>query len=230
MKYIAYYRTSTRKQNLGIEAQKTAVKAFIASDNSNVLIAEYNEQESGKNDEREELNKAIEHCKKENAVLCIAKLDRLSRKISFIFSLKDSGVNFISLDIPNFNTLTLGIFATLAQTERELISERTKKSLSVKKAELERQGKKLGAPNARFTHEMRMLANMRKTSIAQNNTNNKRAICVIKVMLKQTKNATEIARYLNQNGFQTSRGCNFNCIQVKRLISRINNENITRVV
>ena len=33
----------------------------------------------------------------------------------------------MACDIPDANTLTVGIFATLAQHERELISERTKK-------------------------------------------------------------------------------------------------------
>ena len=217
MKYVAYYRVSTKRQSLGIEAQKDAVSRFINADNTNIVVAEFSEQESGKNDDRLELSKAIEFCKNNNATLLLAKLDRLSRKISFIFSLRDSGVNFIALDVPNFNTLTLGIFATLAESERELISTRTKSALS----ELKKQGVKLGAPNAKFTDEMRAKAHERKTSIAQSNTNNKRAICIIKEMINRTSNISEIARYLNDNGFKTSRGGNFSCIQVKRLIKRI---------
>ena len=217
MKYVAYYRVSTKKQSLGLEAQKTSVMNFICQDSTNTLIAEFSERESGKNDHREELQKAIECCKKNNATLVIAKLDRLSRKVSFIFSLKDADINFIALDVPTFSTLTLGIYATLAQTEREMISARTKNAL----AELKNKGVKLGNPNATFTDEMRAMAYERKRAIAQSNTNNVRATFVIKELLKSTNNLSEIARYLNNNGFKTSRGLLFKAQQVKNLIARM---------
>lgn len=218
MKYVAYYRVSTRKQSLGLEAQKSAVLNYISMSDDNILIAEYSEKESGKNNDREQLNKAIECCKENKATLVIAKLDRLSRKISFIFALRDSGINFISLDIPNFNTLTLGVFATIAETERELISQRTKNALN----QLKLQGVKLGNPNANFTDEMRDKANKAKTAMAEANINNRRAISLIKVMITKTNNLSLIARELNQNGFITSKGKQFSSIQVKRLIDRYN--------
>lgn len=217
MKYVAYYRVSTKKQSLGLEAQKTSVMNFICQDSTNTLIAEFSERESGKNDHREELHKAIECCKKNNATLVIAKLDRLSRKVSFIFSLKDADINFVALDVPTFSTLTLGIYATLAQTEREMISLRTKNAL----AELKNKGVKLGNPNATFTDEMRAKADERKRAIAQSNTNNVRATFVIKELLKTTNNYSEIARYLNNNGFTTARGMVFKAQQVKNLIARM---------
>ena len=217
MKYVAYYRVSTKKQSLGLEAQKTSVMNFICQDSTNTLIAEFSERESGKNDNREELQKAIECCKRNNATLVIAKLDRLSRKVSFIFSLKDADINFIALDVPTFSTFTLGIYATLAQTEREMISARTKNAL----AELKKKGVKLGNPNATFTDEMRAKADERKRAIAQSNTNNVRATFVIKELLKTTNNYSEIARYLNNNGFTTSRGLVFKAQQVKNLIARM---------
>lgn len=141
-KYVAYYRVSTKKQGesgLGLEAQKTLV---AANTHDGKIIAEYIEVESGKNDKRTELEKAIVKAKETNAVLIIAKLDRLSRNVSFIFKLRDSGVNFVCCDVPNANTLTIAIFAGLAQQERELISQRTKAALAEKK----RQGVKLGTP------------------------------------------------------------------------------------
>ena len=68
-------------------------------------------------------------------MLIISKLDRLSRNASFIFTLRDSGVNFQCVDMPDANTLTIGIFATLAQHERELISSRTRAALGAKIAQ-----------------------------------------------------------------------------------------------
>lgn len=217
MKYIAYYRVSTKRQSLGLDAQRNSVMNFINSNPKDELIAEYSEKESGKNDNRIQLQIAIAECKKNNAVLVIAKLDRLSRKVSFIFALRDSGIQFIALDVPNFNTLTLGIFATLAQTERELISCRTKSAL----AALKNNGVKLGNPNASFSPETRQLAYLAHSAAAEANENNKRALSMVKVLLKTTHNLTAIAKQLNDNGFLTSRGKQFNPIQVKRLIERI---------
>lgn len=217
MKYIAYYRVSTNKQNLGITAQKNAVENYIKSNNAN-LICSYEEKESGKNDERKELNKALEQCRKENATLIIAKLDRLSRKVSFLFNLRDSGINFLSLDCPQFNTLTLGIYSVLAETERELISQRTKLALQVKKEN----GYKLGTPKKDVPKEIRELAYQKKRIIADENSNNKRAKSLVEAMLKTTNNKSEIARKLNDNGFLTSKGSKFTAIQVIRLINRYN--------
>lgn len=142
-KYVAYYRVSTIEQGksgLGLEAQKESVRRFANCDNC--IIAEFIEIASGKNDNRTELQKAIEYAKSNDATLLIAKLDRLSRNAAFIFTLRDTKVNFVCCDMPDANTLTIGIFATLAQHERELISSRTKAALDAKKA----QGAKLGNP------------------------------------------------------------------------------------
>lgn len=134
-KYVAYYRVSTKAQGssgLGLEAQRASVAGFVkGSDRRAVIVAEFTEVESGKKDKRMELMAAIERAKREGAVLVIAKLDRLSRNASFIFTLRDSRVNFLCVDMPDANTLTIGIFATLAQHERELISQRTKAALDV---------------------------------------------------------------------------------------------------
>jgi DNA invertase Pin-like site-specific DNA recombinase len=53
--------------------------------------------------------------------------------------------------LPELNTLTLGIFGSVAQWERELISSRTKRGLE----ELKKRGVKLGTPQ-NFTKEGRI--------------------------------------------------------------------------
>lgn len=143
MKYVAYYRVSTKKQGqsgLGLEAQRSAVEKFT-SNYSDDILTEFTDIESGKNDDRPELKKAIEEAKRNNAQLIIAKLDRLSRNAAFIFTLRDSKVDFICADMPTANSVTIGIMAVLAQDERERISQRTKAALF----ELKKQGKKLGS-------------------------------------------------------------------------------------
>jgi len=47
--------------------------------------------------------------------------------------LRDSSVDFVRADMPKANTLTIGIFAVLAQHEWKLISSRTKAALKAKK-------------------------------------------------------------------------------------------------
>ena len=96
MKYVAYYRVSTAKQGksgLGLEAQKEAVRTFIQKDGE--LIGEYVEVESGREDNREELWKAIRFAKEQKARIVIARLDRFSRKVSFIAGIMDQGVSLV---------------------------------------------------------------------------------------------------------------------------------------
>ena len=114
------------------------------------LLPEYVEVESGKNNRRPQLLAAIVEARRLGATLLIAKLDRLSRNAGFIFTLRDAGADFVCCDMPDANTLTVGLFAVLAQHERETISRRTKDALKAKKA----RGAKLGTP-ANLTDEAR---------------------------------------------------------------------------
>jgi DNA invertase Pin-like site-specific DNA recombinase len=141
--YISYIRTSKQEQKNGLEAQKSAINAFLSANGGDVL-ATYTEQVSGAKDNREELQKAIKHCKKTGATLLVSKLDRLSRRVSFIAKLMESSVQLKVAELPNADTFQLHIWSALAEQERRLISERTKAALAVKKA----QGVKLGNPKA----------------------------------------------------------------------------------
>jgi len=213
-RYVAYYRVSTRSQGesgLGLEAQRSAVAGFVRGP----IVAEFTEVESGKKNQRVQLASAIDRAKREGAVLVIAKLDRLSRNASFIFTLRDSGVNFQCVDMPDANTLTIGIFATLAQHERELISSRTKAALQAKIA----QGATLGKPE-NLTSSAQAKGVAGNVARASANENNRRALSMTEMMHRAGKNLTEIAAQLNNSGFRTSRGCSFQATQVMRLIKR----------
>lgn len=214
--YIAYYRVSTQKQGnsgLGLEAQKTMVKHYLKD--SDILLAEFEEVESGKNDNRPQLQKAIEKCKNEGAMLLIAKLDRLSRNAGFIFLLKDSQVNFKCCDMPEANSLTIGIMAVLAQEERELISKRTIAALE----ELRNKGKKLGSPQ-NLTREAQKQGAEAMRQKALNNENNRKATALIVSLRETGKSYAKIAQQLNDNGFKTSRGYTFSASQVMVLYDR----------
>src|SRR6266436_3277080 len=106
------------------------------------LVGEFTEVESGKHSDRPQLAAALAACKKHRAKLVIAKLDRLSRNLAFIATLIDSGVEFVAVDNPHANKLTVHILAAVAQHEREIISARTSAALQAAKA----RGKRLGNP------------------------------------------------------------------------------------
>jgi DNA invertase Pin-like site-specific DNA recombinase len=127
-KFIAYFRVSTDRQGksgLGLEAQREAVLAYL-NGGSWTMVAEFTEIESGKHADRPQLAAALAACKKHKAKLVIAKLDRLSRNLAFIATLMDSGVEFVAVDNPHANKLTVHILAAVAQHEREAIAQRTR--------------------------------------------------------------------------------------------------------
>lgn len=214
IKYVGYFRVSTTKQGnsgLGLEAQRISVNNFIGN---NSLVAEFIEIESGKNDKREKLLSALAYCKENDCTLLIAKLDRLSRNASFIFKLKDAGIKFIAVDMPDATNFTIGIFALLAQQEREFISERTKKALAVRKA----QGVKLGKPE-NLTDVSRQRSIEARKERATQDDNNKKALALINSMRQQSISYNKIADSLNRNGFQTRRSNKFHAMSVKQLYS-----------
>lgn len=213
-KYIAYYRVSTRKQSLGIEAQRSTVMSYLSNMQDACMVAEYEEKESGKDNNRMQLNEAIKECKLHNATLIIAKLDRLSRNVSFIFALRDANVDFICCDLPEFNSLTLAIFAGLAQQERELISSRTKAALAEK-----RKVKTLGSPANLFNNMDKAISNSKTTRKAKalNNDNNRKAFSLIQALRNANNSWNSIAFSLNSNGFRTANNSVFSAIQVQRV-------------
>lgn len=134
-KAIAYYRVSTKRQGrsgLGLEAQQQAVASFAAV-NDYQLIEEFIETDSGARNGRIGLKATIAECKQQNAVLLIAKLDRLSRSVAFIATLMESDIDFKVVDNPYAERFTLHILAAVAQKEREDNSKRTIAALAAAK-------------------------------------------------------------------------------------------------
>jgi len=213
-KYIAYYRVSTKKQGrsgLGLQAQREMVERFVNC--TDCIYTEYTDIETGKNDNRPELLKAIDQAKQTGYKLVIAKLDRLSRSAGFIHTLRDSGVDFVCADMPEANTLTIGIFASMAQYERELISERTKKALAAKKAA----GWQPGTPE-NLTESARLKGLETRQHNAKESPANRQAKALIQGLLAQGLSYRVIADKLNDLGMRTRRGKEFKAMSVKRLV------------
>lgn len=221
MKYVAYYRVSTKKQGdskLGLYAQQEAVKNFVAPEN---IYKEFTEIETGTNKRfRPVLNEAIELCKKEEATLVIAKLDRLTRNVAFVSALMDSGIKFQAVDNPHATNLTIHILSAVAQDEAERISKRIKEALAIKKKQLALEGKKLGTPT-NLTNEAKIKGIESIKLKAKHNPNNKQALAFVKRVDRSKLKLREIAELLNENSFKTSRGKLFGTTQVIRLLNKL---------
>lgn len=216
MEYITYYRVSTTSQGnsgLGLAAQKKSVNRYL-SQKKGITLMEFTEIESGKKNNRIQLELAIKAAQEHDATLLIAKLDRLSRNAGFIFKLRDAGVRFICCDMPEANELTINIFAILAEHERKIISERTKAALTIKR-EICGEWRK-----SNFTDKGRKKAIETIKSKAANNSNNKRAISMIKILHERGESLRSIAKILNDNDYRTSRGNLFKAQSVSNLLKR----------
>ena len=209
MKYVAYIRTSTKRQNLGLDAQKEIISQFIAI-NGGEIVAEYSEQESGKKADRNALRQASEHAKKIGGAVIVAKVDRLTRDASFGMAYVKTN-NIVFCDHPKVSTLEQCIFFGMAQQEREFISQRTKAALAVKKA----QGVKLGG-----VYQPENLKRAQQAKHEQSKTTAQRqAFSAIELMdgtLRQK------ADRLNELGYTTPKGGQWTAIQVSRLIAKFN--------
>jgi len=195
---------------LGLESQKAIVQHFSEIDKA-TIIKEFTEAESGKAiDNRPQLQQAINYCLTNDCTLIVAKLDRLSRDVEHIFQIKKKlGKLFISCDLPNTDSLTLSIFAGIAQRERELISIRTKLAL-----------KALGKPQ-NFSNTGRLLGGLKTGEKSKNNPNNVRAISLITRCRNEGMTYEQIANELNKNHFTTVRGKSFKKSTVRRLHNRL---------
>ncbi len=218
--YVAYLRVSTQKQGfsgLGLEAQREIIHNYLHNTNP---IAEFVEVESGRKSDRPKLKEALALCRKDGATLIVAKLDRLARSVSFLSGLLESDVEIVFCDFPQANKMVLHIISAISQYEAELIAARTKASLQAKKS----RGFKLGNPEHLLEKHKQAIQNSIKTckAKADSNPNNKRAVAMLRTLVKENHSYKEMAEILNNEGFVSSKGCTFTKSTVYKLIKRYN--------
>jgi DNA invertase Pin-like site-specific DNA recombinase len=217
-RFVAYYRVSTTKQGadgLGMEAQQRAVAAYAAGRGE--IVAAFTEVESGKRKDRPELGKALEECRRSAAVLVVAKLDRLARNVAFIAALMDAGVDFVAVDFPEANRLTLHILAAVAEHERLMIGDRTRAALASAKA----RGVVLGNPELRRDGgETARRAARAKTQRAKERAA-ELAVQVDRIRAAGRTTYAGIAEALNDLGIPTPRGRRWHASSARRLVLRM---------
>lgn len=215
---IAYYRVSTQKQGksgLGLEAQKQAV-ADYARQHGLKIIDEFTEVETGTSKRRRvEIEKAMAAAKSADAVLLIAKLDRLARNVAFLSGLMESGVNFVACDNPQATAFTIHILAAVAEHEAKMISERTKAALRAKRT---RDGEWRDTTGFTQAKREKGAAAMRQLAVE---AHSRLLTDRIQRLRSEGVGYGRIAKQLNEIGEKTRQGKQFRAMTVKRILERL---------
>lgn len=214
---------STARQGisgLGLEAQREAVTNYLNGGKWS-LVKELVEVESGKRNNRPAIAEALRLCRLHRATLIIAKLDRLARNVHFISTLMESGVDFVAVDFPQANRLTVHILAAVAEHEASMISARTKAALAAAKA----RGVELGGQRGSLDRMGRMAQKgnaastaVRRAAVAKRNED---LFPVIEdIRAAGLTNPRQIAEGLNQRGITAARGGAWSAVQIRRILGR----------
>ena len=221
-RFVAYFRVSTKRQGisgLGLDAQREAVAAYLASVNGE-LVAELTEVEHGtrKGNGRPQFAAALVRCRLHSATLIIAKLDRLARNVAFISNLMESNVEFTACDFPQANRLTIHVLAAVAEHEAEMISQRTKAALAAAK----RKGVVLGGDrgNARLIYHKGAVASVKVRREAAKSRASDLLPVIESIKAQGTVSLRNIAAGLNMRGIPTARGGEWSATQVARVLQQ----------
>ena len=219
--FVSYLRVSTARQGvsgLGLEAQREAVTQYLNGGRW-ALVREVVEVESGKRNDRPALKEALRLCRLHRAVLVVGKLDRLARNVHFISTLMEAKVDFVAVDFPQANRLTIHILAAVAEHEAEAISARTIAALAAAKA----RGVRLGGLRGGRGRMAAVSASGRAASaVVRREAAAKRRADVLPVIEDIRAGGSglslrRIANELNARGITTPRGSKWSATQVRRV-------------
>ena len=227
MKSIAYLRVSTARQGqsgLGIEAQRQTVADYAKAQGIDI-IAEYVEHESGKRSDRPQLREALDHARRANAQLTVAKIDRLSRDAAFLAEIRASGAKVAFCDLPEvggvMGEFMVGLMGQIAQLEAGMISDRTKAALAAAKV----RGVRLGNPDkgaalVAWTRENGNHAAVEaRQKAAHEHAEAYRSSFA--AMVEEGLGLRAMARELNAKGETTPKGSTWTPTAVKRTLDRL---------
>ncbi len=140
---IGYLRVSTREQGrsgLGLAAQRFEIESFGKREGFTVKSWHQDVQTGAGTDAlllRPGLASGLKEARSARCPLIVSRLDRLSRNVHFITGLMEHKVHFVVAALGrDCDDFTLHIYASLAEQERKMISERTKAGLARSKNKL----------------------------------------------------------------------------------------------
>jgi len=214
---VGYVRVSTERQGrsgLGISAQKKSIQDFAEREGLTVLNI-FEEVQSGRNDERPVLKAAMEFAKDNGAMIAVARIDRLSRRVSFVSSLMEKGsCSFVSCELGmNVEPFMLHIWASLAEKRAHEISRRTKAALQAKIAG----GWQAGNPEI-----TKVSAIGRKKQMKKADEFALKVAPIIKAFQADgVVSQKALALHLNEAGISTARGGKWHSATVRNLLARL---------
>ncbi len=214
--YVTYRRVSTQEQGrsgLGLDAQTRDINLYLEhySEEPWEIVGEFTEVHSGFNNDRPVLAEALALAKKSKAILLVAKLDRLSRRVSMIAALMETkGLTFKVANLPSADQFQLHLYAALAEKERDFISQRTRAALVEAKA----RGVKLGG-----LRDSTMKRNKVRAAMAQERAEKLREI--VAPLRDQGASIRTIVAALNKANIATPQGGAWHPSTVARLVARL---------
>ena len=212
--FVLYFRVSTRRQGdsgLGLDAQRRDINLYLETyaEVPFEVLAEFTDVKSGRDDERPELWKAIELAERTGATLVVAKLDRVSRRVSFISAIMErKRLEFTVATMPYADKFQLHIYAALAEQEREFISLRTKQALAPMKGT-----GKLGGNRGNIDK-----ANEAASALADSHA--AKVMDTVRPLKEAGRTLQQIADTLNKSGVKTARGGKWHPTTVKNVLLR----------
>lgn len=196
--FIAYCRSSTARQTLGLEIQRRAIEDAIRRRQGEVVawyqeVAHTSPTRARLAKAQPELHQAIEHAARTGATLIVARLDRLTRSTAVIAVLLESGPSLVVADIPNAGPFLLHLYAAVAEEWRRQVSRRCKTAIAVARAK----GVRVGPD--RHVHGRRMWKRAKAHADR---------VCPIIEEIRQGRSMStdDVAAELNARGVRTMRG------------------------
>lgn len=219
---VSYIRVSTGKQGtsgLGLKSQQESLRVFSLA-NGYEIVKEFCDIESGRNDSRPELQRALAYAKKIDACLIVAKLDRLARSVSFISKIMDAGTEFKAVDVPYADRSMLQMMSVFAELEARMCSERTKAAL----AEAKKDGVLLGGARPECRNNLNKQPGSREKGRETLKTKARNAYADILPEIRSMRingsTFQEIANTLNARERVTRNGKEWHPMQVSRVLNR----------
>ncbi|GGE08921.1 recombinase family protein [Rhizobium anhuiense] len=224
--YVIYKRVSTEDQGKsghGLDAQQRDIDIFLEqfSEVPFEVAGEFQDVQSGSDNDRPELAKALALVRKTGAELLVAKLDRLSRKVAFIATLMDDKkVKLRVAQMPQADKFQLHIYAALAEQEREFISARTKAALAAAKI-THAAKRKVDPTYSKQIGGLRDKTMKRNAAIQQKaDAEAAKVMKIVGPLRAADQTLSAIAETLTSMGVHTSRGGAWTATQVSRMIAR----------
>jgi DNA invertase Pin-like site-specific DNA recombinase len=210
--FVLYRRVSHAEQGrsgLGLDAQKRDLDLYLATQEGAEVVADLVEVASGGKSDRPVLAEALDLCRKQKATLLVAKLDRLSRQVSFVANLmEEKGVEFVVASLPQASRFELHLYSALAEQERTWCGLRTKAALAAAKE----RGVKLGGAR----HHLPDLNRAKQERVRQE----AEALAPLMLPLRQAgQSYASVAEHLNRAGVRTRTGGAFYPVKVGRLLA-----------